>query len=107
MLNQRLHERGAAVDNDVAALLLPQLPDLLDEVPLQYPRVVPLGLIQGRGDDVLGHAVELVGKLAVSRWPGCGETFVRHPSQQQCLGREGFVELELVALLSAADFEAP
>src|SRR5258705_1364796 len=107
MLDQRLHEPGAAVDDDVAVLLLPQLSDFLHDVALQHRRVVPLGLIQSRGDDILGHAVELVGELAFPRWPGLGKALVGHAPQQQGLGRERFVELELVALVSAADLEAP
>ena len=107
VLDQRLHEPGAAVDDDVAVLLLLQLRDFLHDVALQHRRVVPLGLIQGRGDDVLGHVVELVGELAVPRRPGLGKALVGHAPQQQGLGRERFVELELVALVAAADLEAP
>ena len=39
------------------------------------------------------------------RRPRSGKAFVGHPSQQQRVGRERFVELELVALLAAAELE--
>src|SRR6266516_4060303 len=66
------------------------------DVAPQHGRVVPLGFLEGRGDDVLGHGVELVSELAVPRRPGGSEALVGHPPQQQGLGREGLVELELV-----------
>jgi hypothetical protein len=107
VVDQRLDELRAAVDDDVTTLLLLQLRDLLREVAFQHCRVVPLRLLQGRGDHVLGHGVELVGELALSGGPGLGKALVRDAAQQQRLGRERFVELELVALVSAVDLEGP
>src|ERR687897_2900930 len=60
VLEQPLHERGAAVDDDVAVDLPLELLDRLTQVAAQHRCVVPLGRLQGGGHDVLGHAVELV-----------------------------------------------
>jgi hypothetical protein len=47
VLDQRLHELGAAVDHDVPTRLLSQLRDVLHHVAPEYRRVVPLGLLEG------------------------------------------------------------
>jgi len=39
--------------------------------------------------------------------PGRGKALVGHPAEQQRLGVQGFVELELVAFFSATDVEGP
>src|SRR5215211_3763395 len=57
---QRVDESGAAVDEDVSARLLLQLRDLCRHVTGDDGRVVPRGIGQRRGDDVLRHAVHLV-----------------------------------------------
>src|SRR5918998_6806172 len=108
VLEERLHELGAAVDHNVPSKALPQPRDLLHHVALEHRRVVPIeGLLEGRGDDVLGHGVELVGDLALHRGPGRGEALVGHTSQQQRLGVQGLVELELLELLPAFGLEGP
>src|SRR5204862_6396576 len=81
--------------------------DLLRDVAPQHGRVAPLGLAHRRGHDVLGHRVELVGELALPRGPGRREALVGHPTQKQGVRGEGLVELELVSILAAVDFEAP
>jgi hypothetical protein len=42
VLEQRLHQPGAAVNHDVAVVLPPQPRDLLRDVPVQDGGVVPL-----------------------------------------------------------------
>src|SRR5207244_4207711 len=69
--------------------------------------VGPLGVLQGGGHDVLRHVVELVRELALAGWPGLREALVGLAAEQQCLGLERLVELELVAVLAAVELEAP
>src|SRR5207247_8551693 len=88
-------------------VLLLQLFNLVGDVALENGRVIPRRLGQSRGDDVLWHGVELVRELAVPGWPGCGKALIGHAPEQQGLGRPGFVELDFVALISAAELEAP
>src|SRR5260221_14232261 len=107
MLDQRLYELGAAVHHDVATGFLPQLRDLRHHVASEHRRVVPLCQLEGRGDVVLRHPVELVRELVFPGWPSRGKALVGHPAEQQRLGVEGLVELELVALFSTADVEGP
>jgi hypothetical protein len=107
VLEQRLDEPDASVDDYVAVHLLFELCDLLSEVAVEHGRVVPARVIERRGDDVLRHRVELVGELAVARRPRGGEAFVGDASQQERVRRECLVQLELVALVAAADLEAP
>jgi hypothetical protein len=57
MLEESLHQRGAAVNDDGSAVPLAQAADFLHEVTAEDRRVAPLGRAQGRGDDVFGHAV--------------------------------------------------
>src|SRR5215211_9265367 len=98
MLKESLHQRGAAVNDDGAALPLAQAADFLHEVTAEDRRVAPLGRAQGRRDDVLGHAVELVGEFSRPRRPGGGESLIGPAPQQQRLRLEGLVYLELIAL---------
>ena len=109
VLEQRLHEPGAAGDQDDPVDLLLQLADLFGDVASEHGRVVPFGLFQSRRDDVLGHAVHLLREadFVGDRRPGPGKALVRHAPQQLGVGLAGLVELELVALLSPADLEAP
>jgi len=95
------------VDDDVPVHVLLQLRDVLGEIAAEHGRVVPLGVRQRRRDDVLGHAVELVGELTIPRRPGLGEALIGHPAQQQRLGLQGLVELELVSLVATIDLETP
>src|SRR5215510_10686456 len=107
VLDQRLDEPATAVDHDVAARRSSQPGDLLDHVASEHRRVVPLGPVERGGDDVLGHAVELVRELALPRWPGRGKSLVGHTSQQKRLGVEGLIQLELVAGLATIELEGP
>src|SRR4051812_13347301 len=107
LLDQALHELGAAVHDAVAAGALAQLRDSGREVALEHRRVGPLGAVHRRRHDVLRHAVELVGELAATRRPRVGEALVGPPPEQQRLRLERLVELEAVALLAAGDLERP
>ena len=79
----------------------------VDEVSAEDVRVRPLRILEGRRDDVLGHAVELVGELAVPLRPRCGEPLVGDTAEQERLGVERLLELELPALLALSDLERP
>ena len=109
MLDERVHELGAAVDEDVAIGLPLQLGHLARDVVADHGRVAPLGVFQRRRDDVLGHRVHLVGEpdLVGPRRPGRGEPLVRLASEQKRVGGEDFVELELVSLGSSLELEGP
>jgi hypothetical protein len=85
----------------------PQLRDVLDEVAAQHRRVVPLRILEGRRDDVLRHVVELVRELAGHLRPGRGKALVGHAPEEQGVGLERLVELELLALRPAVDLERP
>src|SRR5581483_281137 len=107
---KRLHQAGAAVDHDVAAVLLLELAHLLDNVAVEQVRVVPLQrLTERRGDDVLGHAVEPVGEPLLVRpsGPRSSEPLVGHPAEQQRVACHQLVELEPVAVLAAVELERP
>ena len=65
VLDQRLDELRAAMNDDVAVVSLLELPDLVDDVTRKDGGVVPFGVGQGLRDDVLGHRVELVRELAL------------------------------------------
>jgi hypothetical protein len=95
------------VDGEDALLLLLELRDRLYDVSAEHRRVVPLRVLERRRDDVLRHVVEPVGELALALRPGVGEAPPGDPAEQQRVRLERLVELELVALLAAADLEAP
>src|SRR5207253_10403628 len=57
LLDQRLNEVGAAGDQDVALVLIPQLAYLVRDVTANDGRVVPLRFVERRRDDVLRHRV--------------------------------------------------
>src|SRR5213083_1412973 len=78
--------------------------------PPEDRRVVPAGIFERRGHDVLGHAVQPVGQLATSGRPAPGEPLVAPPTQQQALSAQRLVERELVdpwAVPDQADPAAP
>ena len=82
MLEQRLRQLDAAVDDDLTVDLLLELRDRVRDVALEDGGVIPLRLLQRRRDDVLGHVVELVGELAFPRRPRRGEAFVGDTFEQ-------------------------
>src|ERR687897_3385678 len=96
VLQQRVYELEAGGDDDFPLELVLKPRDLVKHVALEYRRVVPLGILEGRGHDVLWQAVQPVRQLATPGWPPRGEPFVAPPTQQQGLGTQGLVERELV-----------
>src|SRR5919204_3180102 len=107
LVDQRLDQRRAAVDDDVAVDLVPQPRNLLADVAPDHGRVGPLRILQGARDDVLRHLVELVGELALARRPRLGEALIRHAAQEQGLRAHRLLQFEPVALLAARDLKAP
>jgi putative ABC transport system permease protein len=90
VLEQRAPELIAGVDDDVPVQLLLQPGDLLDNVALQDRHVGPRGVVEGRGHDVLGHAVQPVRPLASPGRPARPEPLVAAPAEQQGRGAQGF-----------------
>src|SRR5262249_2584711 len=76
-------------------------------VAVEYRRIVPGGIFEGRGHDVLGHAVQPVRQFAAAGRPPCGEPFVAPPAKQQGRGAQGLVERELVELWAVLDQADP
>src|SRR5215216_510805 len=107
VLDQVLHEPEAAGNLDDSVHFPPQLLHFREHVSLHHRRVVPLGVLERRGHHVLGHRVELVGERALALRPRVREALVRNAPDQQRIGLACLVELELVAILSAVEVEAP
>jgi hypothetical protein len=64
------HERGATVDHDVLAILLLEVGYSLDDILFDQRRVVPLrGLLEGLGDPVFAHAVEVIRPFVLTLRP--------------------------------------
>jgi len=82
VLDQRLDEPRAAVDEDVPRVALLELADLLDHVAVDDRRVAPGGIRQREGDDVRRHRVEVVGELALEARPRRRELLVGNAAQQ-------------------------
>src|SRR5947207_3328293 len=69
VLDEGSYELEAAGDDDLPVQALPQVRDLADHIASEDCGVVPGGVLEGGGHDVLGHAVYPVGKLPGSGWP--------------------------------------
>src|SRR5712691_8037980 len=95
VLDQRVYELEAAGDDDVPVYLLLQRRDLVKHVALEDCRVVPGGMFEGRGHDVLGQAVQPVRQGAAPGCPPRGEPLVAPPAQQEGLGAQRLVERDL------------
>src|SRR5438876_6450919 len=61
----------------------------------KHRRVVPVGILQRGGHDVLGHLVQPVRQFAAPGWPPRGEELVGSPTEQLGLGAKRLVEQEL------------
>src|SRR5207249_3254380 len=107
VLHQRAYELEAGPDDDFAVLLMLQSRNLVHHVALYHRRILPVGILEGRGHDVLGQAVDPVRQLATPGWPSGGEPFVAPPTQQQGLGAQRLVECELVDPLAVLDQTDP
>src|SRR5205823_10359894 len=97
---QRADEPDAAGDDDLPVQLLLQLRDLLHHVARKHRRVVPVGIPQSRGHDVLGHVVQPVRQVAAPGWPPRGEELVGSPTEQLALGAQRLVEQDLGRLFA-------
>src|SRR5206468_11742939 len=73
---------------------------LLHDVARQHRRDVPVGILQGRGHDVLGHVVQPVRQFAAPGWPPRGEELVGSPTEQLGLGAQRLVEQDLGRLFA-------
>jgi DNA invertase Pin-like site-specific DNA recombinase len=81
--------------------------DLVQHVAREDRRVVPGGMFERRGHDVLGHAVQPVRQLTAPGWPPRGEPLVAAPAQQQRAGGQRLVERELGKLRAIPDQADP
>src|SRR5919204_2024761 len=84
-----------------------QLRDFVHHVALEHSRVVPFGILERRGHDVLGQAVQPVRQLATPGRPPRCEPLVAPPTEQQGLGAQGLVEREFGDLLAACEQTDP
>src|SRR5260370_21569183 len=98
VLDQRAYELKAAGDDDVPVYVLLQRRDLVKHVALEDCRVVPGGIGEGRGHDVLGQAVQPVRQLAAARWPPRGAPLVDAPAPPEGPRRPRLLPREPVAL---------
>ena len=74
--------------------------DTSSAAPPQDRRVVPLGIFEGRGHEVLGHTVQPVRQLATPGWPPRGEELVGSSTEQLGLGAQRLVEQHLGCLFA-------
>src|SRR5690349_8552610 len=95
VLHQRVHERAAAVHDDLPLCLPLQLRHLADHLPLQHGRVRPFRLFERRGHDVLGEAVQPVHPFAALGWRPRAEVLVAAAAHEEGLGALRLGELEL------------
>jgi hypothetical protein len=65
--HQRVDEIGAPRCQDVAARLLLQLPDLVDDVATEQRRVLPLHVLQRLRNHILRERIHPVGEALVAR----------------------------------------
>src|SRR5262249_6249948 len=86
---------AAGVDDNVPVHPLLQLRDIVHHVALQDRRVVPIGIFEGRGHDVLGQAVQPVRPLTTPGCPPRCEPLVAASTQQQRLGAQRLVVSDL------------
>src|SRR5256885_6737870 len=105
MVEESLHQGGTAVNDDGSGVPLAHAPYLLRQITAEDCSVAPLGRAERRRDDVLGHAVELVREFSLPRRPGGSKSFISLAPEEERLRLEGFVDLELVALVPAIDLE--
>ena len=84
-----------------------ELRHLFDHVTAEHGRVVPPRVLEGRGDDVFRHRVELVGELPLEAWPDGGEAVVGDAAEQQCIRRHRLVQLELLTLRPSRERVCP
>jgi hypothetical protein len=96
VLDQRAPELIAGGDDDVSLELVLQLRDLAHHVALEDDRVAPVGILDRRRHDVLGHAVQPVRERAAPGSPAHPEELVASPAEQPRLGAQRLLERDLV-----------
>src|SRR5262249_9791440 len=106
-LDQRVYELEAAGDDDVPVDLLLQRRDLAKHVAGEDRRVVPGGMLEGCGHDVLGQAVQPVRQLAAAGWPPRGKPLVASPAEQEGPGGPRLLKRELAELRAVLDQADP
>src|SRR5215472_11105324 len=107
VLDQRVYELEAAGDDDVPLYLPLQRRDLGQHVAREDCRVVPGGVFDGRGHDVLWQAGQPVRQVAAAGWPPRGEPLIAPPAQQEGPGSQGLVEREPGKLRAVPDQADP
>src|SRR5258706_11919910 len=75
-------------------------------VSFEYRRFVPGRILEGRGHDVLGLAVQPVRQGARPGWPPRGEELVAAPTEQHGLGAQRLVEQALGGLFASSVADA-
>jgi hypothetical protein len=86
---QGRRDTGAASGHDVLARLGLQRLNLVDKGALQHCGVLPSRVLQRAGNDVLRHAVEVVGdarRVVCLQRPVPAHLLERHPPEQQRIG---------------------
>src|SRR5215469_4095379 len=107
MLHQRADELEAGWNDDAPRDPLLQLRDHLRRVAPQDRRVVPAGILQCRGHDVLGQVIEPVRQLSAPGWPSRREPVVATPAKQPGFSAQRFVERQLAELRLVLDRANP
>src|SRR5213080_2891712 len=107
VVEQCVHELEAAGDDDVAGYVLFQSRNLTHHVALEHRRVAPRGMLNGRGDDVLGLAVQPVRQGASPGWPPRSQELVGASTQQHGLGSQRLVERDLGYFFTAPFADTP
>src|SRR2546421_350599 len=107
VVEQCVQELEAAGDDDVPGYVLLQSPSLTYHVALKHRGVVPSGMLEGRGDDVLGLAVQPVRQGASPGWPPRSQELVGASTQQHGLGTQRLVERDLGCFFTAPVADTP
>src|SRR5207249_6590217 len=102
-----VQELEAASDDDVAGYVLLESRSLTHHVALEHRGVVPSGMLKGRGDGVLGLAVQPVRQGASPGWPPRSQEVVGASTQQHGLGSQHLVERDLRYFFTAPFADTP
>ena len=101
-VKQRMNEGRAADNPDLAAGLLLELADFLDDVGLDQRRVIPIRFLQRCRNNVLGCVVILVSNpefIVRHSGPESREDLIRDPAQQKGIGVVGLALCDLAHFL--------
>src|SRR6185503_5678399 len=106
VLEQGVSELKAACDDHVAGYLLRQLRNPPHHIPGEHPSVVPGGVPESRGNNILGLAIERVRQGAAPGWPACGQEVVGPSPQQHGRGTERLLERDGACFFTTAIADA-